>query len=128
VETLIQAFKSIVLAVILITTPLAQAKVEVNLIMEYIELTANNPKDLLNKLRIVKSPIWGDAYAWVHSDTVNGTAFDTSDSGCKIHGFESEIDITITITLPRWVNVADQSEKDQKWWARLIEFITDHEL
>jgi predicted secreted Zn-dependent protease len=76
-------------------------------------------------LRIVKSPIWDGAFAWIHSETQNYTTFTTTDAGCSIHQFDTEIDFIIT--LPRWVNVAERSDKHQKWWGRLIEFITLHE-
>jgi hypothetical protein len=68
----------------------------------------------------------GDAYAWVHSNSQNDTTYTTKGEGCKLHSFDTELDITIT--LPRWTNVEQRSEKHQKWWKQLIAFITAHEL
>ncbi|NQZ06283.1 MAG: DUF922 domain-containing protein [Algicola sp.] len=117
---------NLLLAIALLAfSALSTAEVTVYANVMYIELRANNPKDLLNKLKIVKSPIMGDAYAWVHSNNQNHTTYTTSDKGCKLHSFDTELDITIT--LPRWVNVKERSDKHQKWWKLLIEFITVHE-
>ena len=107
-------------------SPLSTAEVTVYAEVEYIELKANNPKDLINKLKIVKSPIMGDAYAWVQSNSQNDTTYTTTGTGCKLHSFDTELDITIT--LPRWTNVKERSEKHQQWWKQLIGFITVHEL
>jgi predicted secreted Zn-dependent protease len=103
----------------------ANAEMLINAKVKYFDIKANDPKDLLRKLRLVKSPIWGDAFAWIHSDTQNGTTFETDDSGCQMHSIQSEVDITIT--LPRWINVKDRVDRHQKWWAKLIAFIIEHE-
>ncbi len=119
-------FKPVVLVSLLAFSTLSTAEVTVYTEVEYIELKANNPKDLINKLKIVKSPIMGDAYAWVHSNSQNDTTYTTKDESCKLHGFDTQLDITIT--LPRWTNVEQRSEKHQLWWKQLIGFITAHEL
>ena len=118
-------FLLLVFTVLMSFTSHSRAELLINLNVEHFDIKANDPKDFLRKLRLVKSPIWGDAFAWIHSDTQNGTTFETDDKGCQMYSMQSEIDITIT--LPRWINVKDRVDRHQKWWARLIGFIEEHE-
>jgi predicted secreted Zn-dependent protease len=122
---MVKLFQSLVIAMLLLSSVHVRADVAVNLSVEYFDIKANDPKDFMRKLRIVKSPIMGDAFAWIHSDTQNDTTYETNEGGCRLYSLDSEIDITIT--LPRWINVSERAEKHQKWWARLIAFITEHE-
>ena len=117
----------ITLSLILLASTIgpAMAEVTVHVKFKYNNVRAHNPKDLIKKLDLARTPLKGDAYAWVHSETKNHTTVEQFKDSCRLLEFDS--DVHITINLPRWINVEKQRRRHQKWWKRLEKFMVEHE-
>lgn len=103
----------------------ARASIEVNLNVEYFNLKADTPDDLLRALKKANLGESTDIWSRIDWKLLGAVNFKSTTQGCKLRQLNSEVDVVMT--LPQWINVNELPQQYQDWWQTFQSYVTTHE-